>query len=316
MKLTKSKQFLADAIHTSGKGWSDGANWAVQNGDHGRISFSENKPVRHGKTSWMAEGGFKSKIEVCGPQKNWHQTVLSREEYFSAYPAEPVADADGWIEWCGGERPVDGDSEVDVKLRSGEVRNSAFAMEFDWSHGYGDLQSTSVDIVAYRPHKPEVKSTAVGDDETNLAAKEELDSLEYCESVTRSIPEPEAKPTIEQLAADYRNKLDYADRKRQEADDAKAAANAALGELVAAGEAFGLVISASETQRENEWIGWNGGLCPVRKGTLVDIKTRDGTVVTSIKAGLNTRGQIPDASQQFWDNDDMHNDIVSYRICK
>ena len=35
-----------------------------------------------------------------------------------------------------------------------------------------------------------------------------------CESVMRSIPEPEAKPTIEQLAADYRNAKGYAERKR------------------------------------------------------------------------------------------------------
>ena len=44
---------------------------------------------------------------------------------------------------------------------------------------------------------------------------------EFCESVMRSIPEPEAKPTIEQLAADYRNAKDYANRKQQEADAAK-----------------------------------------------------------------------------------------------
>lgn len=55
-----------------------------------------------------------------------------------------------------------------------------------------------------------------------------------------------AAPTIEQLAADYRNAKDYADRKQEEADAAKADAEAKLAELaelVAAGKALGLVLS-------------------------------------------------------------------------
>ena len=72
----------------------------------------------------------------------------------------------------------------------------------------------------------------------------------------RSIPEPEAKPTIEQLAADYRNAKDYAERKQQEADDARADAEAKLAELVAAGESLGLVVSVAGAEPElviNDW---------------------------------------------------------------
>lgn len=54
---------------------------------------------------------------------------------------------------------------------------------------------------------------------------------EFCESVVRSTPEPIAKPTIEQLAADYRNKLDYANRKQDEADKANMESDAALAQL-------------------------------------------------------------------------------------
>ena len=56
----------------------------------------------------------------------------------------------------------------------------------------------------------------------------------------------DSKPTIEQLAADYRNLKDYADRKQQEADAAKADAEAKLAELVAAGTALGLDISIAK----------------------------------------------------------------------
>ena len=69
---------------------------------------------------------------------------------------------------------------------------------------------------------------------------------EFCESVMRPIPEPTAKPTIEQLAADYRNAKDYAERKQQEADAAKADADEKLAELVAAGGALGLVLSVAD----------------------------------------------------------------------
>ena len=73
---------------------------------------------------------------------------------------------------------------------------------------------------------------------------------EFCESVMRSIPEPEAKPTIEQLAADYRNAKDYANRKQQEADAAKVDAEAKLAELVAAGKALGLMLSIAGVEPE------------------------------------------------------------------
>lgn len=46
-----------------------------------------------------------------------------------------------------------------------------------------------------------------------------------------------------QLAADYRNAKDYAERKQREADDAKADVGAKLKALELAGEALGLLVS-------------------------------------------------------------------------
>lgn len=151
----------------------------------------------------------------------------SREEYYHAYPK---ADDDGWIEWKGGECPVEASDEVDTKHRVGRVDIRRYANSAWWNHtgGHGD-------IVAYRLHKPEVKP-------------------EFCESVMRSIPDQESNPTIEQLAQDYRNKIDYANRKQQEADEAKAAADAALGELERAGEALGLLIGIANPDREPELV--------------------------------------------------------------
>lgn len=62
------------------------------------------------------------------------------------------------------------------------------------------------------------------------------------------------KPSIEQLAADYRNAKDYAERKQQEADTAKADAEAKLEVLELAGEAIGLIVSPITEKQEPELV--------------------------------------------------------------
>ena len=65
---------------------------------------------------------------------------------------------------------------------------------------------------------------------------------ELCGKVTeenRHEPVWTNPPSIEQLAADYRNAKDYAERKQQEADAAKTDVEAKLAELVAIGKALG-----------------------------------------------------------------------------
>ena len=51
-----------------------------------------------------------------------------------------------WIEWAGGECPVDVNVDVEVRLRGGGT-NEMSAMSFDWYHVSYDAES---DIVAYR----------------------------------------------------------------------------------------------------------------------------------------------------------------------
>ena len=152
----------------------------------------------------------------------------SREEYYQAYP---MTDDDGWIEWNGGIKgPVEYGVPVDVKTKDGNEYYDQLLGDACWHDNFGDAN-----IIAYRLHRSDVK-------------------LEFCESVMRSIPDPESKPTIEQLALDYRNKLDFANSKQQEADDAKVAADAALGELERAGEALGLLIGIAKPATEPELV--------------------------------------------------------------
>ena len=239
MKLSKSKLALAKVINENG-GWpSDEANFAAQDkidgeSDDNTISFYSGKvkPTRLANNSmWRCENsgshfmGYEKTISGCELIANWHQTCLSREEY---YHAHPNADADGWIEWGGGERPVSSVVMVDTKHRCGRIDTNRRAGSAWWHHS-----GSAGDIVSYRLHKPEVKP-------------------EFCESVIRSIPDPESKPTIEQLAQDYRNAKDYADRKQQEADEAKADVEAKLKELELACEAIGLLVSPIIAKQEHE----------------------------------------------------------------
>ena len=225
MKISKSKQELARIISDNG-GWRELAESAAQCAG-GEISFWHDTATKHPGEDWRGSYlGSYDDIEFTGVKlPNWHQTILSRDEYFHLYPAP---DADGWIEWKGGECPVSDNSVVDVKFYNGGIGVGLSPLPCG---GAGKECWRSIngrsEVIAYRLHKQ---------------AKPE-----FCESVMRSIPEPDEQvwtnpPTIEQLAADYRNAKDYADRKQQEADAAKADADARLKALEIAGEAIGLVI--------------------------------------------------------------------------
>ena len=202
MKISNSKKQLAQLLVEAGvTQFPEGANWAAQD-KGGTVCIYAVKPKRDvGDDYWDCKDGKACSMYryyAESPIPNWHQTALSRDE-FDQIVAESVEqskpDANGWIEWKGGECPVGEDDLIDVKFSDGD---SVFGVDSDWDWSY---DADICNIIAYRLHKPEIKP-------------------EFCESVTRSIPEPEAKPTIEQLAQDYRNAKDYADRLQKEAGEA------------------------------------------------------------------------------------------------
>ena len=230
MKISKSKRQLAQLLIDAGvKEFPNGADWAAQGSTDLKASFySGYKPNRgFGEDAFCGNYcGRCHDVQLPSLINNWHQTALSCDEFdqiVAEIVADAVRDADGWIEWNGGECPVEDNAVIDIRFRDGNEERGVDA-DWDWEHSGGG------DIIAYRLHKQA--------------------DPEFCESVMRSIPEPEAKPTIEQLAADYRNAKDYAERKQQEADDAKADVEAKLTELVAAGKVIGLVLSVAGVEPE------------------------------------------------------------------
>lgn len=246
MKLSKSKLALAKVINGNG-GWpSDEANFAAQDKIDGEsndntVSFYSGKvkPTRRADCSmWRCEDdgshfmGYEKTIKRCKLLPNWHQTCLSREEYHHAHPK---ADADEWIEWKGGMKGhVESGVPVDVKTKDGYVHYDQLLGDACWRDNWGDAN-----IISYRLHKPEVKP-------------------EFCESVMRSIPDPESKPTIEQLAQDYRNAKGYADRLQKEAGEEAVKAESFAVEIrkkiLELQELIG--ISKSEPETELEITDW------------------------------------------------------------
>lgn len=269
MELSKSKMALAKVINENG-GWvDDTANWAVQpKHENGDVWFSTSKSKPYspsgglgftfkGQGSWL---GVVAKFDKVLP--NWHQCVLSREEYYQAYPK---ADADGWIEWTLDELPVEKGTIIDVKYSDGDELHGAPCGEFAAglvsirgeparAEQFGLFDDGVASIIAYRLHNPDAKP-------------------EFCESLTSSIPDQEeifsesasiprinqcrcsvvdVKPTIEQLAQDYRNAKDHADRLQKEADDAAEEADVKFGDLELLMESLGFSVIYVGYKQKNE----------------------------------------------------------------
>lgn len=181
MKTSKSKKELARIISENG-GWRDGAEWSAQ--DNLVCFFSGGVPeYKAGDRLWYVNGNDGSLIHSVSAGvkiKNWHQTILSRAEYFHLYPVL--------------------DAEVSIAVEN----------------------NTSLNVT-------------VSD-----------------------------KPTIEQLAQDYRDAKDRAERLQQYADEAKADADAKLKALELTCEAIGLIVSPVTAKQEpwlviTDWRQWRVG---------------------------------------------------------
>jgi hypothetical protein len=64
------------------------------------------------------------------------------------------------------------------------------------------------------------------------------------------------------------------------------------------------------------WIENTSGQCPVEKGTLIDVKYRDGEVLLNSSALMNTHGFERDTAGYFWQLGSMLSDITFWRPSK
>lgn len=91
MKISKSKRQLAQLLIEAGvTQFPEGANWAAQGGGEGRVGFCVDKQVRDG-IKWRTNSDSLIRlVEVASRIPNWHQTVLSRDEFDQIVAAEKL----------------------------------------------------------------------------------------------------------------------------------------------------------------------------------------------------------------------------------
>lgn len=68
---------------------------------------------------------------------------------------------------------------------------------------------------------------------------------------------------------------------------------------------------AALAAKNEGWIDWGGGECPVPVGALVDVRLRNGNTFERLAALVESRATLP-----FWLSDDAGADIISYRLHK
>lgn len=83
-KLKPAKQALADAIHQNG-GWLIAGDYSFVTSNHrGVVKFFHKKPRRDG-VNWVGGSCSLAWVDLHQQLPNWHQTILSRDEYLTAY---------------------------------------------------------------------------------------------------------------------------------------------------------------------------------------------------------------------------------------
>lgn len=140
-------------------GWPEGAEIAVQDADS-QICFSSHSDVyaSEGKTDWYGgdwgDGDWSNPfIDTIADDR--HECIVNRAQYEAA-----LAASEGWIEWHGGDLPVDSDAIVEVKCRrhNHHQYNNDRAGYFYWAH-----TGSNADIIAYRLQQPGIDSRANDD---------------------------------------------------------------------------------------------------------------------------------------------------------
>ena len=168
-KLKPAKQALADAIHQNG-GWVEGGEFAAQDkdGEEGCAVwfYSGERPYKHSDFWYPSDNGeaiYGKHISCDTPFVNWHQTVLSRDEYFTAYPEQVMVEVNNETK-----------NKVEVEMTSeSEMTINAS----DW-HKNGELPPVGEVCEAYIDYPPQwVK--------TEIVAHKDGFAIGWCKSVMK-----------------------------------------------------------------------------------------------------------------------------------
>lgn len=172
-KLKPAKQALADAIHQNG-GWADGAEWCAISSADMKGSFW------NAKDSWLSrENGiwcgygytYGRCFSVDRLPVNHHQTIISRDEYLTAYPEQVKVEVKNETNHKV-EVEMESESEVTIRVsdwhKNGELPPVGEVCIFDPTGGecyFNDdelkAKGHQVCIIAHTKYKQSSGSVAV-----------------------------------------------------------------------------------------------------------------------------------------------------------
>lgn len=113
-KLKPAKQALADAIHQNG-GWPIEVHWLFSTSSHvGAISFWVCRP-KFNSIDLFEGVARRVTVMLNRGLPNWHQCILSRDEYFAAYPEQVRVEINNETEHKV-EVEMKSESEVTIKV--------------------------------------------------------------------------------------------------------------------------------------------------------------------------------------------------------
>lgn len=166
-------------------GWPVNISYIAQ--DEGSATWGfRHKPEMDSDNEWMdcSDAGYEIQIGYIGDADDCNTSVISKQQYEAA-----LAASDGWIEWHGGECPVDSDAIVEVKFRhpSSYQFNNDRAGDFYWPH-----DGLGYDIIAYRLQQPTKSEQVRADAWCSYAGTAETDDeADLNECIGQGVDMPE-----------------------------------------------------------------------------------------------------------------------------
>ena len=71
---------------------------------------------------------------------------------------------------------------------------------------------------------------------------------------------------------------------------------------------------AALAAKNEGWIEWGGGKCPVQTGVLVDVRYGDGVEEFALEANKPSKTRFRSAAAAWWRKDGSSGDIIAYRL--
>lgn len=135
-------------------GWPDGVAAMAQDANGAVQNYIDTEDIRidsqHAFGTSRIIGSYSIAEDEVSAATDRLTSIITRVQYEAA-----LAKNDGWIEWGGGECPVEEGTLVDVRFRDGDDGINIESKNLHWFH-----KNWSADIMAYRLHKPYINSRA------------------------------------------------------------------------------------------------------------------------------------------------------------